>query len=219
MSDNEKSREIYKAIYEERARDFAQGLKKLTIGEIDQRIAAIITEMEFEYQRKTVSDGAVYQIIKNGKRYGTVSVVRSGDSWQLRQVAPPDFGKRPPDLADPVQPSELNARIGQELENMAIQAARRPDTAVSTPNDSVLTAEEREYRSELLKILRRNFGEGDLKMLYFELGWEYGQFESGGKDAQARALVEKCFREARQNELVDLIAQYRPKITLPKSLE
>ncbi len=59
MSDNEKSREIYKAIYEERARDFAQGLKKLTIGEIDQRIAAIITEMEFEYQRKTVGDRVI----------------------------------------------------------------------------------------------------------------------------------------------------------------
>ena len=94
------------------------------------------------------------------------------------------------------------------------------DTAVPTSNDSSLTPKERKYRSELLKILKQYFNnEEDLKALYFDLGWTYSQFESGGIDAQARALVERCFREARQNELVDLIAQHRPNIEVPKSTE
>lgn len=94
------------------------------------------------------------------------------------------------------------------------------DTAVSIPNDSTLTPEDQKYRSELLKILKQYFNdEEDLRILYFELGWTYGKFESGGTDTQARALVERCFREARQNELADLITQHRSNIKLPKSPE
>ncbi|WP_420632042.1 hypothetical protein [Candidatus Leptofilum sp.] len=94
------------------------------------------------------------------------------------------------------------------------------DTAVPTSNDSPFTPEERKYRSELLNILKQHFNnEEDLRTLYFELGWMYSQFESGGIDTQARALVEKYFREGQQNELVDLIVQHRPKIKLPKPPE
>jgi hypothetical protein len=93
------------------------------------------------------------------------------------------------------------------------------DTAVPTPNDSTLTPKELKYRSELLKILKRHFDDNDLKMLYFDLGWEYGDFEYGGKNAQALALVKECFHTARQGELVNLITQYRPKVEVPKPPE
>lgn len=92
------------------------------------------------------------------------------------------------------------------------------DAAVPTSNDPPITSEESKYKRELLKKLKQYFNnEEDLRTLYLDLGWTYGQFESGGIDTQARALVEKCFNETKQNKLANFMAQYRPKLKLPKS--
>jgi hypothetical protein len=104
--------------------------------------------------------------------------------------------------------------LSSNLDSFEADGIFQPVQEAKSYSELEQTVENQRWRG-WVSVLRTRFNESELKDVYFELGLEYGSLESGGKNDQARALVDYYRRRGQLSELRSAIIKIRPDISLP----
>lgn len=147
------------------------------------------------------------------------------DGWnrlvQALQVGMERRGEGAPQKPFPDEPPRSSSGLGQSgisteatRHDNSADAPRASSSAVQTPKQTPLGANEAVNPSVLRTVLVERFGVEDLRTLCFDLHVDAESLPGEGKGALARELVAHLQRRNELDQLVSYIRQHRPDIKL-----